>query len=106
MSKVETSSICHLLVEYGANPLLRGKIRDYTPLHWAAFRNKDPCLAAIMGALPVQERKRVVTMQNSEGDSLLHVAVMTNSQEAANVLAYFGCDLHVRDKVCTKCMSC
>eukprot|EP01138_Halocafeteria_seosinensis_P013736 gb/GECG01014027.1/.p1 GENE.gb/GECG01014027.1/~~gb/GECG01014027.1/.p1 ORF type:complete len:515 (+),score=71.90 gb/GECG01014027.1/:1-1545(+) len=89
MSSHPTSHACEILTRAGADLFATGDLLAYTPLHWAAAKNKGKCVTAILNNVSPSVAAQALNHGNTHGDTPLRVATTANAKDSSKAIMYF-----------------
>ncbi|RXW25651.1 hypothetical protein EST38_g225 [Candolleomyces aberdarensis] len=85
--------VAQMLLERGVNPNAPHGEHKWTPIHVAAFR-RDPCFVELI----LRWSKDCVSLQDAEGRTALHLAVLHGFESSVKILLEHGADVHCQDR--------
>ncbi|RXW15995.1 hypothetical protein EST38_g9860 [Candolleomyces aberdarensis] len=91
--KDEKLHVAQMLLELGADPNTPCGPRKWTAIHVAAF-SQDPCFAELL----LKWSKDCVSLQDKEGRTALHLAVLHGFESLVKILLEHGADVNYQDK--------
>ncbi|KAJ2930181.1 hypothetical protein H1R20_g6860, partial [Candolleomyces eurysporus] len=85
--------VAQMLLELGANPNTPLGPHKRMAIHVAAFR-RDPCFVELL----LKWRKDCVSLQDKEGRTALHLAVLHGFESSVKILLEYGAHVNCQDK--------